>query len=152
MEDGVIDSTRATEARGGPLISVGKWEISFAVKDLDVMSAWYCDQLGFEVVQSRDFPEYGTRIVFLEADGVRIELIEDVRWQPYPRPNPPYHTGFQGVCQVAFFVDDMDAVVERVKQRPIEIAWDVITVDDLRMKELFIRDPEGNLIQFIERF
>ena len=130
----------------------GRFEVSIAVKNIEEMVAWYRDNLGFEVVQSRDFPEYGTRIVFLETSGIRIEFIEDVRWQPYPRPDPPYHTGFQGVSQIGFFVDDMEAVQQRVKERALTIAWDVITVEDLRMKEFFIRDPEGNLVQFIQRF
>jgi methylmalonyl-CoA/ethylmalonyl-CoA epimerase len=141
-----------TATSSEPLTALMQMEVSIAVKNIDEMVAWYREHLGFEVVQSRDFPDYGTRIVFLETSGIRIEFIEDVRWQPYPRPNPPYHTGFQGVSQIGFFVPDMDAVQRRAKERQLEIAWDVITVEDLRMKEFFVRDPEGNLVQFIERF
>ena len=142
-----------TTTRSEPLAALKQMEVSIAVKSIEAMVPWYRDNLGFEVVQSRDFPDYGTRIVFLEtSDGIRIEFIEDVRWQPYPRPNPPYHTGFQGVSQIGFFVDDMDAVQRQAKERGLDIAWDVIVVEDLRMKEFFVRDPEGNLVQFIERF
>ena len=142
-----------TTSRSGPLAALKQIEVSIAVKSIEAMVPWYRDNLGFEVVQSRDFPDYGTRIVFLEtSDGIRIEFIEDVRWQPYPRPNPPYHTGFQGVSQIGFVVDDMDAVQRQAKERGLDIAWDVIVVEDLRMKEFFVRDPEGNLVQFIERF
>jgi methylmalonyl-CoA/ethylmalonyl-CoA epimerase len=135
-----------------PLAALKQMEVSIAVKNIDEMVAWYSAHLGFEVVQSRDFPDYGTRIVFLETSGIRIEFIEDVRWQPYPRPDPPYHTGFQGVSQIGFFVDDMEAVQRTAKERQLDIAWDVIVVEDLRMKEFFLRDPEGNLVQFIQRF
>ncbi|HET6518433.1 MAG TPA: VOC family protein [Geminicoccaceae bacterium] len=135
-----------------PLIPVENLSISIAVRSLDETAAWYREQLGFEVVQRRDFPEYSTRIVFLEVNGVRIELIEDKNWRPIDRPDPPRHTTVQGVSQIAFRVDDIDAVVQRVKGRPIRVAWDLITVDDLRMKEFFIRDNEGNIIQFIEAF
>jgi methylmalonyl-CoA/ethylmalonyl-CoA epimerase len=138
--------------RAEPLAALKQMEVSIAVKNIDEMVAWYSANLGFEVVQSRDFPDYGTRIVFLETSGIRIEFIEDVRWQPYPRPDPPYHTGFQGVSQIGFFVDDMEAVQRTAKERQLDIAWDVIVVEDLRMKEFFLRDPEGNLVQFIQRF
>lgn len=88
----------------------------------------------------------------METNGVIIELIEDKKWQPINRPNPPQHTTVQGVSQITFKVDDIQAVIEKVKNRPIDIAWDLIIVKDIGFKEFFIRDNEGNIIQFLETF
>ncbi|MEO1134848.1 MAG: hypothetical protein AAFX40_19375, partial [Cyanobacteria bacterium J06639_1] len=68
-------------------------------------------------------------------------------------PNPPQHTTIQGVSQVRFNVHNIEEVVERVKSHPgIQIAWDLIVVEDIGFKEFFIRDNEGNILQFAEKF
>jgi methylmalonyl-CoA/ethylmalonyl-CoA epimerase len=128
-------------------------EVSLAVKDLEATARWYRDNLGFQETLRREFPEYGTRIVFLEVNGVVIELIEDQKWRAIDRPNPPQHTTIQGVSQIRFKVQNIEQVVERVKSRPdIQIAWDLIVVEDIGFKEFFIRDNEGNILQFAETF
>ncbi|MBE9098319.1 VOC family protein [Vacuolonema iberomarrocanum] len=135
------------------LAEVNDISVSLAVKDLDATAKWYQDYLGFKQVLFRDFPEYGTRIVFLEINGISIELIEDQKWTAIARPNPPQHTTVQGVSQVRFMVHDIEKVLERVKSQPdIEIAWDLIVVEDIGFKEFFIRDNEGNILQFAETF
>ena len=133
-----------------PIVNVSNLGISIAVKSLEDTSRWYQENLGFREVLRRDFLEYGTRIAFLESSGVRIELIEDQRWKPVFRPDPPQHTSIQGISQITFRVDGLEAIVERVKKRPITIAWDLIEVKDIGFKEFFIRDNEGNIIQFVE--
>jgi catechol 2,3-dioxygenase-like lactoylglutathione lyase family enzyme len=135
------------------LASVHNIEVSLAVKDLESTIHWYQQYLGFQETLRRDFPEYGTRIVFLEANGVVIELIEDQKWQAVDRPNPPQHTTVQGVSQIRFKVHNIEEVVARVKSHPdIQIAWDLIVVEDIGFKEFFIRDNEGNILQFAETF
>lgn len=126
--------------------------VSLAVRNLDETARWYRHYLGFEEVLKREFPEYGTRIVFLEANGIRIELIEDEKWQAINRPDPPHHTTVQGVSQITFRVPDIQAVIDRVKRLPITIAWDLVVVPDIGFKEFFIRDNEGNIVQFVETF
>jgi methylmalonyl-CoA/ethylmalonyl-CoA epimerase len=137
-----------------PIISnVNNVEVSLAVKDMEATSQWYQVYLGFRETFRREFPEYGTRIVFLETNGVVLELIEDQKWQPIDRPDPPKHTTVQGVSQIRFKVKDIETVVERVKGHPeIQIAWDLVVVEDIGFKEFFIRDNEGNILQFAETF
>ena len=135
------------------IATVTNVEVSLAVKDLEATARWYRDNLGFQETLRREFPEYGTRIMFLEVNGVVIELIEDQKWQAIDRPNPPQHTTIQGVSQIRFKVHNIEQVVERVKSRPdIQIAWDLIVVEDIGFKEFFIRDNEGNILQFAETF
>jgi methylmalonyl-CoA/ethylmalonyl-CoA epimerase len=135
------------------ITAVTNVEVSLAVKDLEATARWYRDNLGFQETLRREFPEYGTRIMFLEVNGVVIELIEDQKWQAIDRPNPPQHTTIQGVSQIRFKVHNIEQVVERVKSRPdIQIAWDLIVVEDIGFKEFFIRDNEGNILQFAETF
>ena len=57
------------------------------------------------------------------------------------------------MSQIQFFVKDLLSFVEKVKKRgDIEIAWDFVDIEALRMKHFFIRDPENNLLQFTEPY
>jgi predicted enzyme related to lactoylglutathione lyase len=141
-----------TDKSEGLLATVKHLGVSIAVSNLEATARWYKEQLGFEEVLRREFPEFGTRIVFIETNGVRIELIEDKNWHPINRPDPPQHTSIQGVSQITFKVDDIQTAIARVKSRPIKIAWDLVIVKDIGFKEFFIRDNEGNIIQFLETF
>ncbi|MBE9192869.1 hypothetical protein IQ230_21440 [Gloeocapsopsis crepidinum LEGE 06123] len=51
--------------------------VSIAVFNLEETAKWYKEQLGFEEVVRREFPEFDTRILLIETDDVRIELIEE---------------------------------------------------------------------------
>jgi methylmalonyl-CoA/ethylmalonyl-CoA epimerase len=141
-----------TEQNTSVVATVKNLGISLAVSNLEETAKWYQENLGFEEVLRREFPEYGTRIVFLEVNGIRIELIEDQKWHPIDRPNPPQHTTIQGVSQITFKVDNIEEVIAKVKSRPITIAWDLIVVEDIGFKEFFVRDNEGNIVQFVETF
>lgn len=141
-----------TDKSEGLLATVKNLGVSIAVSNLEATARWYKEQLGFEEVLRREFPEFGTRIVFIETNGVRIELIEDKNWHRVDRPDPPQHTSIQGVSQITFKVDDIQTAIARVKSRPIKIAWDLVVVKDIGFKEFFIRDNEGNIIQFLETF
>ncbi len=136
----------------GQLMTPGRMSLSMAVANIETMIDWYGAHLGFEVVGRRDFPEYGTRIAFVESGDCRLEFIEDKNVVHLERPDPPRHTMLSGMSQLTFYTDDIEEIVSRAKDKPITVAWDLITVEDLGMKEFFIRDPENNIVQFVERF
>ena len=135
------------------LMEVRDRSVTLSVRDIDAMVDWYAENFGFAVDRRADFPDYGTIVIMIRAGEVRIELLHDASFEPFVRPNPPGHSSRQGATQIQFFVDDLDAFVERVKARPdIEIAWDIIDITVLRLKHFFIRDIEGNLVQISEPY
>jgi len=116
------------------------------------MSRWYSDVLGFEVVDSKSYPEFKTRLVFLPRGDFRIELIEDGSSKPGPqRADPPAHTAIHGVSQFAFQVPDIEEAQRVLRERGVTFAWELQRYPDLKVAFLFVRDPEGNLVQFIQR-
>jgi catechol 2,3-dioxygenase-like lactoylglutathione lyase family enzyme len=121
-----------------------------SVADLDETAAWYSRVLGFETVAAKDFPEYAARVAYLEANGTRIELVEDQSFVPSTRPDPPRHCGKQGISQVALYVDDLPGVVDWLTSHGVAMAKPPATVDDLGLASFFIRDNEGNLVEFIQ--
>ena len=145
---GKMMSNEASE----PLAKVTyQWPV-LAVSNLEATSEWYNKQLGFKEVFRKDRPDYGTKIMIMESDDIRIELIEDQKLQPLKRSDPPLHTHVGGVSQIAFKVRDIQTVVDRVKSRSIQISWDLQVWDYLGFKVVFIRDNEGNIIELVETF
>ena len=132
-------------------LSINPYSVTLSVQDIDVVEQWYKSVLDFETFSSKEYPEFGTRLVFLQNGQTRIELIEDANAKPgIERPDPPAHTAYLGLSQFAFEVADIDNALERVISRA-KIIWELQRYPDLGVAFFFLRDPEGNLIQFIQR-
>lgn len=126
------------------------YHIALSVADSRTTAKWYQDKLGFTLLNSKEYPEFGTKISFLKLNDFRLELIEDVNSTPQKRDTPPKHTLIQGMAQFSFTIDNMDEVAEQLKAKNVDFAWGPIAYEDLGLKFLFVRDNEGNLIQFFE--
>ncbi|MBF2007950.1 MAG: VOC family protein [Chlorogloeopsis fritschii C42_A2020_084] len=126
--------------------------VSISTPDIDRAVKWYQEKLGYQIFTRKDFPDFGTRIAVLELDDFRLELIEQNGSVPIspPRNDPPAHTNIQGISQFALLVDNLDAKIAELKSKGIETLW-VKRVDyDLQLSFQFIKDCDGNLIQFVE--
>lgn len=112
---------------------------------------WYQDKLGFTLLNAKSYPDLGTRILFLEWNGFKLELIEDKAIQRAARrPNPPEHTRLPGVAQFSFTVDDLNEVAGLLQSRGVALVWGPMSYPDLGLKFLFFRDGDGNLIQLLQ--
>jgi catechol 2,3-dioxygenase-like lactoylglutathione lyase family enzyme len=136
-----------------PVATINNLHACIAVGNLEESINWYRDVLGFQVLQRRDFPELSARVVFLESNGVEIELVESQDFTSFQRPDPPKnHVLTQGISQLSFRVNNIEEVFERVKKRSISVALELVDAEPLKFKAFFIRDREGNLIEFVERY
>jgi hypothetical protein len=66
------------------------------------------------------------------------------------RSDPPAHTSLYGVSQFAFETDDVSTLKQELIERDVPIIWEFEN-EELGAKFLFIRDPDGNLIQFLQK-
>jgi methylmalonyl-CoA/ethylmalonyl-CoA epimerase len=136
-----------------PIATINNLHACIAVGNLEESINWYRDVLGFQILQRRDFPELSARVVFLESNGVEIELVETKDFTSFQRPDPPQnHVLTQGISQLSFRVNNIEEVFERVKNRFIPVALELVNAEPLKFKAFFIRDHEGNLIEFVERY
>ena len=136
-----------------PITTIDSLHACLVVENLPASVEWYRHVLGFDVLQSQDFPEMGAHVVFLGSHGVELELVESENFIPARRPDPPIeHIRTQGISQLSFRVDDLETILERARSRNVQVALGLVDAKPLRLKAFFIRDNDGNLLEFVERY
>ena len=134
-------------------VKIDNLHACIAVANLEESIRWYCDILGFRVMQQHDFAEFHAKLAFLESNGIEIELVESENCTQLRRLNPPIeHVRVQGISQLSFRVHRIEEALSWAQEHSIEIALDLVNAEPLQLKAFFIRDNEGNLIEFIERY
>ena len=143
--------------------------VNLVVRDLPKMIRFYVDVLGMvvskEVTISGEWVErvVGLRdveaeVVYLELPaGPRVELIY-YRRPMSPEPSPENSAHLLGLRHLAFRVDDIEAIVSRLKQAGASFQSEVTTVPGAQVQYaggaqkrlVYFRDPEQNLLELCE--
>ena len=124
-----------------------------SVADLERSHAFYADVLGFTTVEDEfEFPEHDLRgMVLVNGNGTRIELF----CRQGSEPTGPHHqldsTRKQGWFQLALRVPDIEATFAAVVAAGAEPSLAPTTAPDGLSQVAFVRDPDGNLVEFLQR-
>jgi len=132
--------------------------MSFTLADIDhvgirvtnrAVAQHFYEKLGFVFDPEEDSPR-GQSIGLVNSAGARINLI-------YNGTGPRAHNvlmdnshKWPGYTHAAFIVDDLDALVEWLRHEGIPITEGPSLFGHGRRKVCFIRDPDGNVIEFDE--
>ena len=124
---------------------VGYEHVGSRVSNRDEAVAFY-ERLGFEL--ERDLPEHQA-LVMRTPGEVRINLI-------YNGTRRPEATNIlmdeaakhPGVTHPAFVVPSLNAVLERLQELSIPVTEGPVELEERRI--CFIRDPDGNVLEFDE--
>lgn len=130
--------------------------VGITVSDLDRSVEFYGDVLGFDVLErftvsgdafstAVDVDGATGRFAHLDADGVRVELVE---YDPQGEDVPTETVNQSGAKHLGFAVDDVDSFYD-------DLPSDVETLSEPKTTEsgtriCFFRDPESNLVEVIE--
>ncbi len=130
--------------------------VGITVADLDRATDFYAETFGLEVIaefsvsgeafaDAVDVPGATGSFAHLDADGIRLELVE---YDPEETPHEDPALDRPGAVHLGLAVDDLDAF-------HAELDEGVETLSDPRTTEsgtriCFVRDPEGNLIEVLE--
>jgi glyoxylase I family protein len=114
---------------------------AIAANDVENLTKWYCDTLGYKVFAKTDKPVY-----IIEApDGTFIEVMpKDETERPDRTINTP------GWSHLALRVNDMDAAMAALEK--LGIIWagpEFEAVGGGRIRNF--ADPEGNVLQIVQR-
>ncbi|MEW5725017.1 MAG: methylmalonyl-CoA epimerase, partial [Thermodesulfobacteriota bacterium] len=131
-----------------PLIK-GIDHIALAVKDLEKALLFYTEVLGLTGVEIEEVPSQGMRAAFIEAGGVKIELMEPLdenspvaRWIKHHGP---------GLAHICFETEDIEALAVELKKRDLVTLGD-ITPGAAGRQVLFLHPKEnsGALTEFAQ--
>lgn len=142
----------------------GKVHSGISVKNLNVSIPFYCDILGLELIgveepkRSRGeklaVPGAFIQTAHLQIPGTmeQIELIE------YKSPHPMFNYGVPvntpGCIHIAFQVDNMEEMVNRLKERNVSFCsgdYDTIQGGPIDgWKWIYFKDPDGTNLELIE--
>jgi lactoylglutathione lyase len=123
-----------------------------SVADLDRSTTFYINVLGFSVEERFAIPNTDVRgAVLINSSGTRIELFHRPGSRPRPIGHPIESTSDQGWFQTAFRVTDVSDVFRRVVAAGASAVKEPFRAPDGRSVVAFIGDPDGNLIELIQR-
>jgi catechol 2,3-dioxygenase-like lactoylglutathione lyase family enzyme len=136
--------------------------VGICVSDLERSIAFYCDVLGFTEVATRlhitdagsanllDFPAMDVELVYLERDGVRIELL----WYRDPacdRPEGRRPMNLVGLTHLSFRVGDFDGLCARIEVGGGAVLPATTTSFGNGNRGVMTLDPDGIRVELIER-
>jgi catechol 2,3-dioxygenase-like lactoylglutathione lyase family enzyme len=120
-----------------------------SVPSLDEAIDWYGHVLGFEVEKRFRIEPAKANAAMIRKGALRIELFEVEGAAPLPEdrrmPIPDLKT--HGNKHVAFRVEELESFLFEMESKGADIAF---VVREEFGSGCFIRDPAGNLIEFVE--
>ena len=122
---------------------------AISVADLDASIAWYEEMLGFHLVSKSYAGPPHSMIASIERDGFQIELFLHDDTQPMPEffRDPDAHPRQQGPQHIAFYAEDLDALMEHLIAHGVQIL--VGPVDMNGTKLYYIADNSGIPIELM---
>jgi catechol 2,3-dioxygenase-like lactoylglutathione lyase family enzyme len=126
--------------------------VGLSVESLDAMQEWYERALGF-TSEFAFAPTEDLRIAMLvHPSGARLELFERSGSTESPIPPDPLRAPSQrGLTHWSLCVDDLDATHERLVRAGASSVWGPRPSPEPGVRMAFVADPEGHLIELLER-
>jgi lactoylglutathione lyase len=118
------------------------------VGNLEKSVKFYTEVLGFKEVSRADYPDGKFTLVFLKSSlnaGENEPLIE----LTYNWGVEKYEIG-GGYGHVAYQVDSMDEIAERVKKAGLSFSWGPGKTPNGKRGMAFLQDPDGYKIELLE--
>lgn len=145
-------AAQAETPRPDPLSQIRAEHVMISTGDYAGTIAWYGEKLGFKVVHAWTVPEFpGVELAYVELNGFVIEIVgtPDAFQEKATPPDLATALSDRGFGHLAFLAADVDAVADELKRRGVEIVVPPTSFPDPGRRLIFIRDNNGNLIEFL---
>jgi lactoylglutathione lyase len=127
--------------------------VGLNVADLDAQVVWYSKVFGFKTARAFEVPPIGLRGIFLvDEDGFAIELLEKQgSSRSFKATNVAEGALNQGFGHLCYRVDDVAAMNARLLAHGAVQIMPVQESPEPGVTMAYVADPEGNLIEIIDR-
>jgi methylmalonyl-CoA/ethylmalonyl-CoA epimerase len=121
-----------------------------SVPDLDAAIQWWERVMGFRLLRKAHIPSVPCEMAMVANGNLHMELFEvpGAQQAPYDRSYPDHDLKTYGNKHVSFAVREVDAFAEELRRRGADIVW--VKHFPNNRANIFIRDPFGNLIEFVQ--
>jgi len=128
------------------------YHVALSVSNVNKISKWYQDVLGFQFTRRMDFDEYGVHIEFLNSNDFRLELIEKQgsKSKKERMPDLEDKSLLQGLMKIGFLVENINDISTSLREKGVKVVYDVTDDPEENIRWMIIEDPDGNIIQFFE--
>ena len=131
--------------------------ISISVENLEESIRWYERHLDFKLVFKMYLAQHHAHLGFMRHGDFEVEMFQHDESKPLPedRLNPHEDQKTRGTKHIAFLVDDVETLAERLSGEGVEIVTGPKIMEckeaGVREKICFIHDINGICIEFIQR-
>jgi catechol 2,3-dioxygenase-like lactoylglutathione lyase family enzyme len=131
----------------------GFHHFALVVPDVDASAQWYGETLGFALERRFGFPDAGVEIAHVvSTTGIRLELIQQLGSGPSPDVGQDAFGALrtQGAKHVGLLVDNAASALAELRAKGVEVVHEVTTVEPAGVRNFWVRDNAGHLIEFNE--
>jgi glyoxylase I family protein len=127
---------------------IGFEHIGTTSRDLGRTIAFYCDLLGFRLVLRK--PQASGELAFLDAGGSMLEVFAPAEPILPARDIPSTQAGMR---HLTIAVTSVDGMIERLETAGVEIVERPRNANNTELikRVAFVRDPDGIIVELIER-
>jgi catechol 2,3-dioxygenase-like lactoylglutathione lyase family enzyme len=122
--------------------------VTLSVKDVDRVSKWYADMLGFTI---------GDRFTLTRPDGKQIQVVRiampglKMNISQFDGSVTPNRSGErQGWRHVAFQVNSVDRSYQGLRAKGVKFFGEPFTYNPPGYRIAFFQDPEGNILELYQ--
>jgi catechol 2,3-dioxygenase-like lactoylglutathione lyase family enzyme len=129
-----------------PAVTGGFFALSTG--DGDRLVAWYRDNLGFTVDQSRTTPS-GVKGALLSRPGALLEIGQLPSARSRAAAGIPDGIGaVHGIMKIGLLVSDLDGLYAIARERRLDISFAPTQPAGNPLRTFAVKDPDGNTVQF----
>ena len=127
--------------------------IAIIVPEVDASAQWYVDNLGFEIIKTNEYPDYGMKAKILRTGDFQIEMFEhkDAIDPNEFIPDEENKMLQHGLFKYGFITSNAEELLNQLKGKNVPIYREMYEDVEFGYKYFFVKDYSGNIIQIFEK-
>lgn len=127
--------------------------LALSVADMEKQVAWYRDRLGFSIIEQRDVPDRNIRFALLRREGLLVELLQLPDAKPRNQSDAAAASASKthGFFKGGLVVRDIEGLRHEWQEKGVAFSLPLGEPGSAGLRMFQIKDPEGNLLQFLGR-
>lgn len=123
--------------------------ISIRTSNMERSIKFYETHFGMKLVTRKEIPATNAEIAFLESQGTNFKL--ELTWYKSQERFEQAEYENRVFDHLAFVIDDMDSTIEKMRAAGVTITDEPFVLGATGSRIAFVEDPDGILVELIER-